>query len=55
MKRFSLLLFALCAFLLGAQAAVSFDASKKYRFVSKRFNGTGNMVLGSNHGSTALI
>lgn len=52
MKKFLLLLF--CFVAIAAQATVSFDASKKYRLVSNQY-GSGALVLGANHNSTALV
>lgn len=50
------ILLSLTFLLLGMQAfaVITFDANKKYRIVCNNWN-TGAMVLGSNHGSTALL
>lgn len=54
MKNFTSILFLLLPLGLELQAEVVFDSDTKYRFVCKSY-GTGAVVLGENHGSTAYL
>ena len=54
MKQFLLFVLAWLLPGLSLQASPKFDANAKYRFVSKQ-KGTGALVLGSNHNSTAYL